>query len=178
MVKSFIIEPKNGIRMTVPHFLDIAKQDALRILAENNASKKTRIILAYMLAKYRLLGSGDDIVERKESRVSSSFTELFKGTDINELYENKKLHLISSFAQESLKESGWVLREILYLEITITNYTPFQNSNSDPLSQSELNVVSDDEGGAGGFDIGKFWRDKKAVIVPLNKEDDPFYYMH
>ena len=39
--------------------------------------------------------------------------------------------------------------------------------------QPELNISADDKGKSGGFDIGKFWKDKKAVIVPQNKEGDP-----
>ena len=172
LLKSFIIEPENGTRITVPHFLDIAKLNALKILGENNNSKKVRFILTYKLVKFRMLGNGNDIAEEKDSRVSSSFTELFRGTDVNELYENKKSHLILSFAQERLKGSGWVLHKIYHLEITIANYTPFQNSNSE--TQPDMSISSDDEGASGGFDIGKFWKDKKAVIVPQNKEGDPF----
>ena len=37
-----------------------------------------------------------------------------------------------------------------------------------------MNISSDDKGGIGQFDIGQYWRDKKAVIVPQNRRDDPF----
>ena len=131
-----------------------------------------RFILTYELVKYRLLGNGNDIIERQNSRVSTRFTELFRGTDVNELYENKRSHLISGFAEERFNGSGWALYQIYHLEITFSSYTPFQNSNSE--LQPELNTSADDGGGSGDFDIGKFWKDKKAVIVPQNKEGDPF----
>ena len=69
------------------------------------------------------MGSGEDILE--EGRVSTPFTELFRGTDVNELYENKKSHLITAFSQDRHKGSGWTLKGIKHLEITIANYTPF-----------------------------------------------------
>ena len=51
-----------------------------------------------------MLGSGEDIPE--EGRISTPFTELFSGTDVNELYENKKSDLITAFAQDRHKGSG------------------------------------------------------------------------
>ena len=131
LVKSFFIEPKNGTRIAVPYFLDISKLDGLKILSENNDSRVVRFILTYELVKYRLLGNGNDIAERQDSKVSSQFSELFRGTDVNGLYANKRTHLIFGFAEEKLRGSGWVLHEIYHLEITIANYTPFQNSNSE-----------------------------------------------
>ena len=106
----------------------MVKPKALRVVGENNESKKVRFILNYQFVKYRLLGCcSRDIIEKQDSRVSSSFTELFRGTDINKLYENKKSHLITSFAKERLKGSGWVLYQIYNLEIVIGNYTPLSN---------------------------------------------------
>lgn len=115
IIKISKIVPKNGTAITERFFLEMAKPKALQVLSENNDSKKVRLLFNYHLGKYRLLGNSKDIIEREDSRVLSSFTELFRGTDINELYENKKSHLLSGFAKEQLKGSGWVLYEFLFV---------------------------------------------------------------
>ena len=103
--------------------------------------------------------------------VSTTFKDLFCTTDLNELYENARTHLISIFAEQKMKGSGWALDEILFLELLIADYSPLENVNEELLLK--LNISADDAGGE-YFDIGKYWRAKRGVIVPQNKDDDPF----
>ena len=64
---------------------------------------------------------------------------------------------------------GWVLTKIDKLEIIIANYGPLSNVNAGP--QTEVNINNNDKSGSCVFDIGEYWRNKKAIIVPQNKND-------
>ena len=66
-------------------------------------------------------------------RFLPNFKELYRGTNLIDFYEDAKSHLISSFAEDRHKGSGWILTGIRYLEIISVNHTPFENPNSEPL---------------------------------------------
>ena len=66
-----------------------------------------------------------------------------------------------------LNGSGWVLDRIDKLEIIIVNYTPFSSFKS---NDGNLNISNDDQGGASEFNTGKYWRDKKGIVVPQKKK--------
>ena len=121
IITSYLIKPRNSKAITVSTFLDNTKQDALSLLSENSNSKKVRFILAYNLIKSRYMGSGD---EQKDGWTSSSFSVLTNSTDLNEFYEGVRSHLLTSFAQEKHKGSGWTLNYIKHLELTFVNYLP------------------------------------------------------
>lgn len=111
-------------------------------------------------------------VEENENDISTSNKELFRGTDLTNLYEEKKANLLSSFSKVKPNGSNWVLDKIIKLMAKITRFTPLSNVNAEP--QAPLNINDEDRGGNSIFDIGDYLRNKKAIIVPQNKKDDPF----
>ena len=70
-----------------------------------------------------------------------------------------------------LKGSGWELESIDGFWIYMANYTPFSSHRN---NDGNVNVNELDRGEAPNFNIGKFWRDKKGLIVPHNKDDNCF----
>lgn len=93
---------------------------------------------------------------------------------MNDLYDFKKAKLISEFSKLELNGSGWVLSKTIKLQVFITDYTPLLNVNAEP--QAPLNNNDNDRGGNCLFDIGDYFRNKKAIIVPQNKNDS-FYFL-
>ena len=82
------------------------------------------------MSKPHLLGNRQEV---KKFGVSTGFQDLFRTTNLNELYENTRTHLISSFAEQKMKGLGWVLDKILFLELLIVDYSPLQNVNEELL---------------------------------------------
>ena len=90
-------------------------------------------------------------VEESENHIATSKMDLFRGTNLIELFNVKKAALLSSFAKFEMNGSGWVLNKNIKFIVKIYRYTPLQNGNVEP--QAPLNINDDDVGGA-YFDIG------------------------
>ena len=110
-------------------------------------------------------------VAEEENHISTSYKEIFRGADLNDLYEEKKASLLS-YSKVENNGSGWVLDRIIKLIVKIADYRPLSNVNFE--TQAPLNINDDDRAGGCSFDIGNYLRNKKAIIVPQNKKDDPF----
>ena len=100
--------------------------------------------------------------------VSTKLKPMFHATDLKKLYKELKDDLITKFLSIQLKGSGWELESILKLQVFIYNFTPFSSYKN---NDGNVNISENDRGEAPNFDIGKFWRDKKGLIVPQNKND-------
>ena len=109
----FDISTKGSNTFTVQDFLEIVKPSVLNIWQEHNDSSMTKLILSFVMVKYRLLGGQNEIADQYTGHISTSFMELFRGTDLNELYEHKKSDLNTKFAKRELNGSGWVLLKLL-----------------------------------------------------------------
>ena len=82
-------------------------------------------------------------------------------------YGEMRNDLITKFLAIQLKGLGWELDKIIKLQVFIYNDTPFLSFKND----GNINISENDRGEVPNFDIGKFWRDKKGLIVPQNKND-------
>ena len=116
----------------------------------------------------RYVPTSSEPVEYDDSHIASSKTDLFRGTNLTNLFNEKKASLLSSFSSFETNGSGWVLDKNLKFIVRIYRYTPLQNANEG--AQPSLNINEDDVGG-GYFDIGDYFRNKKAIIVPQNKDE-------
>ena len=100
-------------------------------------------------------------VEYSDNHIATSEVDLFRGTDLTELFEENKESLLSSFAKFEMNGSGWVLDENLIFIVRIYRYTPLQNVNVEP--QAPLNINDEDRGGDYTFDIGDFLKNKRLL---------------
>lgn len=125
------------------------------------------------MVKYSLLRR--EIIERDTGKIfSTKLKPMFHATDLKELYDEQKNDLISKFLAIQQKGSGWELDKIIKLQVFIYNYTPFSSFKN---NDGNVSISENDRGEAPNFDIGKFWRDKKGLIVPQNK-NDPNCFLH
>ena len=150
-----------GHSFTPEEYFEIMRQDTIDIWGQHNDSSRTKLIFKFVPVEI------DD-----NSHIITPKMDLFRGTDLNELYDEKKANLLSSFAKLEMNGSGWVLDSITKLVVRVYRYTPLQNVNAEP--QAPLNINDEDRAGNCTFDIGYFLRNKKAIIVPQNKKNDPF----
>ena len=159
-----------GHSFTPEEYLEIMRADTIDVWRGHNDGSRTKLILKFVVVRYSPTSSVP--VERNENHIATSKMDLFSGTDLNELYNDKKAALLSSFAKFEMNVSGWVLESITKLIARIYRYTPLSNVNSEP--QAPLNINDDDRAGNCSFDIGDYLRNKKAIIVPQNKKDDMY----
>lgn len=156
---------------TMTDFLESVKPEGLNVLRLHNTSKKVQFKIYFTMNKYRLLTG--ELQDSEHKIFSTKFLLMFHGTDLNELYDKHKNDLISKLLAIQLKGSGWVLGNIEKLQIVIANYTPFSS-----FKNYDGNVgVNKNDRGETEFNIGKFWKDKKGIIVPQNK-DDPNCFLY
>ena len=141
------------------------RQDTIDIWGQNNESSKTKLIYKFRMARY--VPSSSEPVEYSDNHIASSTMDLFRGTDLTELFNEKKAALLSSFVKFEMNGSGWVLDENLKFIVKIYRHTPLQNVNDGV--QPSLNINDDDVGGE-YFDIRKYFRDIKAIIAPQNND--------
>ena len=94
---------------------------------------------------------------------------IFLGTDLLKFYESQKSILSSRFLQLQRKGSGLTLTNIIKMSIFSLKYGPLERpDNQNP----ELNIDAKNEQACSSyFDVGSYWRNKKALIVPQNKND-------
>ena len=159
-----------GHSFTAEEYFEIMRQDTIDVWRQHNDSSRTKLIFNFVMKRYTI--SSAIPVEESENHIATSTMDLFRGTDLNDLYEQKKVALLSSFAKFEMNGSGWVFDRIIKMIIRIYRYRPLSNVNSRP--QAPLNINDNDRAGNCSFDTGDFLRNKKAIIVPQNKKDDPF----
>ena len=100
------------------------KQDTIDVSGDHNDSTSTKLLLKYIMKRHSPTSAVP--VETDENHISTSYKNLFRGTDLDELYEEKKASLLLSFSKVELNGSGWLLDKIEKLIVKIADYRPFQ----------------------------------------------------
>ena len=119
-----------GHTFTVEEYLEIMKPFVLNIWQEHNDISRTKLILKFLMKRFSSTLAIP--VAEDENHTSTSNRELFRATDLSDLYEDKKANLLSSFSKVELNGSGWVLDKIIKSIVKITDYTPLSNVNNGP----------------------------------------------
>lgn len=107
IITTYIITSKLSKVKTVSWFLDEGKSEAVKLM-EMNTGTKLVMTLAYVLVRVRLLGNEEE--EKKKGFTSSKSKQVLVGTDKEELYDEGKAEILTSFGQEEHKGSGWTLK--------------------------------------------------------------------
>ena len=154
-----------GHSFTPEEFIEIMRPDTIDIWQQNKGSSRTKLIYKFRMARY--VPTSPEPVEYSDNHIASSIKDLFRGTDLTQLFNEKKAALLTSFAKFEMNGSGWVLDKNLKFIVKIYRYTPLQNANEGV--QPSLNINDEDVGGT-YFDIGDYFRKKKAIIVPQNND--------
>ena len=147
------------------YFLDAVEPPVLSILKGFATSKKVQLKIHFTMVKYSLLRR--EVIQRMEKIFSTKLKVMFHATDQKELYSEMKNDLISKFIAIQLKGSGWELESIEKLQVFIYNYTPFSSFKN---NDGNVNISENDQGEMPNFDIGKFWRDKKGLVITPEQE--------
>ena len=93
-----------GNSYTVDEYLEIMRQDTIDVWQGHNDSTKAKLILKFVMARYSPESAIP--IAREDNHMSTSNKEFFRGTDLVDLYEQKKVSLLSSFSKVELNGSG------------------------------------------------------------------------
>ena len=91
------------------------------------------------------------IIAEEEAYFNSALEITYESTDLNEVYERMITKILESFSTYLKNGSGWVLKKVVKLDITLSKFKPLRGSSHIPL----LKVIDN----------------KKAVINMKNKDD-------
>ena len=168
-IKVYHIMPQNLRKLEFPYFLEVVKPASMSTLKKHKNSKKAQFKIKFTMVKRN--PRTDEIEDRAEMHRATKYSIFFRSSDLGEFYDHHKNELITKFNEILLKGSGWELESIDGFWIYVAKYTPFSSHRNDEQS---VDINELDRGEATNFNIGKFWRDKKGLIVPQNKDDNCF----
>ncbi|GFX62290.1 uncharacterized protein TNCV_3306631 [Trichonephila clavipes] len=117
-------------------FLQNSKEEVVRIV--ENKSKEKKGIKWYVCAKVRFVRK---TAETEEEKCESHFRSICEISLLNESPEKKKsnrsfLKILSSCEEFEGRGSGWILDEILHLEVKTCAYQPLAPSSYIPLPKT------------------------------------------
>ena len=112
----------HGHTFTPEKFIEIMRPDTIDIWMQNNESSRTKLIYKFRMARY--VPTSSEPVEPSDNHIASSTKDLFRGTDLTQLFNEKKASLLTSFDRFEQNGSGWVLDKNLKCIVKIYRYTP------------------------------------------------------
>ena len=129
----------HGNSFTPEEFIEIMRPDTIDTWQQNNESSRTKLIYKFRMARY--VPTSSTPVEYSDNHIASSTKDLLRGTDLTQLFEDKKSTLLTSFAKFELNSSGWVLDKNLKFIVKIYRYTPLQNANEGVQPSLNINII-------------------------------------
>ena len=132
-------------------FLDCTKNVVIKFLKEHPQNK---VQLALVCIMVRFDPTTGDIVAEEQAYFNSAMEIIYEATDLHEVYERIKTKILESFSTYLKNGSGWVLKKVVRLDITLSKFKPMKGSSHIPLP--------------------KKMRNKSAIINMKNEDDQCF----
>ena len=139
----------NSIGNTSPRdFLNYVKNTVLKFLDENRQNKVRISLITAMMRADPATG----IVTNEEEVPFNSLQEsIFASTDLENTFEKMTTKILESFATYLKNGSGWFLKNVVRLDITLSKLNPLKGSSQIPLPD---------------------WILKKKALINMENEDD------
>ena len=147
-------------------YLDIMKVKSLEVIREHRNQRRVKLIFQLRFIKPSTLNP--DRYQERTSIISTTFKNVFFATDLIKFYEEEKRELMTKYHKVLFEGSGWIFDKVLKYNIQISNYAP-HNGNENLIGQGPRDIPL---GEASDFNIGQFWKDKHAIVVPETKSGD------
>ena len=132
-------------------FLDRTENVVITFLKEHPQNKVQLALVCIMVRFDPVTG---DIAAEEQAYFNSAMEIVYEATDLQEVYERMKTKILESFSTYLKNGSGWVLKKVVRLDITLSKFKPMRGSSYIPLP----NAV----------------RNKGAVINMKNEDDECF----
>ena len=132
-------------------FLNSPENVIIKFLKERPQNK---VQLSLVCVMVRFDPTTGKIAAEEQAYFNSAIEIVYESTDLNEVYERMKTKILESFSTYLKNGSGWVLKKVVKLDITLSKFKPLRGSSHIPLP--------------------KVIEKKKAVISIRNNDDQCF----
>ena len=132
-------------------FLNRTENVIIKFLKEHSQNKVQLSLICVMI---RVDPATGKIAAEEQAYFNSAIEIIYKSTDLNEVYERMRTKILESFSTYLKNGSGWVLKKVVKLDITLSKFKPLRGSSHIPLP--------------------KVIEKKKAVISIRNNDDQCF----
>ena len=148
-------------------YLTIMKLKSLEMIREHRNQRRVKLIYQLRFIKPSTLNP--ERYQERISNISTTFKNVFYATDLVEFYDNEVGELMTKYHNVLFESSGWIFDKVIKYNIQIANFAP-HNGNENLIGQEPRDIPL---GEARDFNIGAFWRDKHAIVVPETKAGEP-----
>ena len=132
-------------------FLNRTENVIIKFLKERPQNKVQLSLICVMI---RVDPATGKIAAEEQAYFNSAIEIVYESTDLNEVYERMITKILESFSTYLKNGSGWVLKKVVKLDITLSKFKPLRGSSHIPLPSAVKN--------------------KNAVINMKNKDDQCF----
>ena len=116
-------------------FLNEVRASVIRFIKERPRNKVQMSLICEMM---RLDPATGDVASEELASFNSKQESVFNSTDLETMYERMTTKILESFATYLRKGSGWVLKEVIGLDITVSRLRPVRGSSHIPLPEKCL----------------------------------------
>ena len=106
-------------------FLDRVENVAIKFLGDHPQNKVQLSLVCIMV---RFDPSTGNVIAEEPAHFSSAMEIVFEATDLHATYERMKTKILESFSTYLKNGSGWVLKKVVRLDITLSKFKPTKGS--------------------------------------------------
>ena len=126
----------NSIGKTSPRdFLNFTRNAVIGFIRERPRNK---VLLNLICVMIRRDPATDRVIDEDQTSFNSIQESVFESTNLEEVYERMITKILESFSTYLKNGSGWVLKEVVRLDITLSRLRPLRGSSHIPLPKSIL----------------------------------------
>ena len=117
-------------------FLDRAENAVTRFLGEHPRNKVQLSLVCIMV---RFDPTTGNVIAEEPAHFNSAMEIVYEATDLQGVYERVKTKILESFSTYLKNGSGWVLKKVVRLDITLSKFRPMEGSSYIPLPSAVRN---------------------------------------
>ena len=129
-------------------FLNFTRNVVIRFLRERPQNKVQLSLICIMV---RVDPATGEVTAEEQASFNSRQESIFGSTDLEEVYERMVAKMLEAFATYLKNGSGWMLKKVVRLDITLSRLRPFRGSSHIPFPKRILkrkaliNMENEDE---------------------------------
>ena len=110
-------------------FLDRTENVVIKFLGEHSQNKVQLSLVCIMVRFDPMTGN---IIAEEPAHFNSAMEIVYEATDLHATYERMKTKILESFSTYLKNGSGWVLKKVVRLDITLSKFKPMKGSSYIP----------------------------------------------
>ena len=117
-------------------FLDRTENVVIKFLKEHSQNKVQLSLVCIMV---RFDPTTGNVIAEEPAHFNSAMEIVLEATDLQGVYERVKTKILESFSTYLKNGSGWVLKKVVRLDITLSKFEPMKGSSYIPLPKKMKN---------------------------------------